>query len=200
MEILLTYLIEKGGALGLMLAISIAWIVFREKNHYNNPDLKKSKDLEEIQKSVEKIEQHLKSVGEIISSSKFDTILSHLNALREDLDKLTEETQDLEGKLEDLWNWHNVRDHDGVPVWYLRKSFEESIISLQESIGKLKVNFLDVNQTTRTDLEEKLQKSNDSRVSELKKVLESYNKTVTELAVALEKIRSVLESEDFSDD
>jgi len=35
----------------------------------------------------------------------------------------------LEAQQRDLWNWHNERDEDGVPRWYVRKSLEESIKS-----------------------------------------------------------------------
>lgn len=40
-------------------------------------------------------------------------------------------------QVDDLWTWHNVRDGDGVPVWYVRRSLEESIAKLADSIEKL---------------------------------------------------------------
>jgi len=33
----------------------------------------------------------------------------------------------LEAQQRDLWGWHNERDDDGVPRWYVRKSLEESV-------------------------------------------------------------------------
>jgi hypothetical protein len=37
-------------------------------------------------------------------------------------------------KLTDLWNWHNVRDASGVPVWYFRSSLDDTMDKLSESI------------------------------------------------------------------
>jgi len=37
-------------------------------------------------------------------------------------------------KVTDLWNWHNVRDASGVPVWYFRSSLEDATDKLAESI------------------------------------------------------------------
>ena len=52
------------------------------------------------------------------------------------------ETKDLLFKLknqvDDLYKWHDQRDADGVPVWYIRRSLEEAIVKLaasQESLA-----------------------------------------------------------------
>jgi len=37
-------------------------------------------------------------------------------------------------KITDLWNWHNVRGTDNVPVWYFRSSLDESMEKLSDSI------------------------------------------------------------------
>ena len=37
-------------------------------------------------------------------------------------------------KVTDLWNWHNVRGTDNVPVWYFRSSLNESMEKLSDSI------------------------------------------------------------------
>lgn len=37
-------------------------------------------------------------------------------------------------QVKDLWDWHNIRDSDGVPVWYVRKSLEDAIKELSNSI------------------------------------------------------------------
>jgi len=36
-----------------------------------------------------------------------------------------------------LWEIHNVRGRDGVPVWYVRESLEDQIGNLAHSIDKL---------------------------------------------------------------
>jgi hypothetical protein len=44
---------------------------------------------------------------------------------------------ELKNKLEELHKWHDVRDDEQVPVWYVRKSLEREIGKLCEVVGKL---------------------------------------------------------------
>ena len=37
-------------------------------------------------------------------------------------------------QLQDLWDWHNLADDEGVKVWYVRKSLERSIDALAENV------------------------------------------------------------------
>jgi len=39
----------------------------------------------------------------------------------------TAEWNDLLRQTKDLWDWHNVGDEEGVKIWYVRKSIEESL-------------------------------------------------------------------------
>ena len=39
-------------------------------------------------------------------------------------------------KTSELYNWHSIKDADGVPIWYYRRSMEDAIDRLQISIGK----------------------------------------------------------------
>lgn len=39
-------------------------------------------------------------------------------------------------KVEQLHAWHNVRNADGVPVWYMPSSLEKAIIQLAVAIDK----------------------------------------------------------------
>lgn len=52
-----------------------------------------------------------------------------------DLHREHGQTADL---LRDLHRWHDVRDEDQVPVWYIRKSLEKAITDLTESIRDLR--------------------------------------------------------------
>ena len=64
-------------------------------------------------------------------SSRSSKALSH-----EDYEKLMDvvaevenlDLKNLEAQQRDLWIWHNEKDDDGVPRWYVRKSLEESIL------------------------------------------------------------------------
>lgn len=40
-------------------------------------------------------------------------------------------------ELTDLHKWHNVVDDDGVKLWYVRKSFEESVRDVARNTGEL---------------------------------------------------------------
>lgn len=40
----------------------------------------------------------------------------------------------IKDKVDDLYEWHNKTDADGVPLWYVRRSLEESIKALGEKI------------------------------------------------------------------
>jgi len=40
-------------------------------------------------------------------------------------------------QIRDLHSWHDVRDEDGVPSWYVRKSLEDKIEGLAQAIVEL---------------------------------------------------------------
>jgi len=68
---------------------------------------------------------------------------------------------------EKLSELHNVRDEDGVPVWYVRRSMDESLKQLGSAIGNL--NNL-------------LMKMNDSHV-ELRKSVDKMSEGVKEMTI-----------------
>lgn len=38
-------------------------------------------------------------------------------------------------RVDDLWEWHNVRNSDGVFVWYVRTALEDAIVQLADNIA-----------------------------------------------------------------
>ena len=40
-------------------------------------------------------------------------------------------------KITKLYDWHNQRDEDGVPIWYVRKSLERHMGELTETVRVL---------------------------------------------------------------
>jgi len=48
--------------------------------------------------------------------------------------------QEMKPKLDELHKWHDQRDQDGVPVWYIRRSLEEAVDKLAESQQMLSDN------------------------------------------------------------
>jgi hypothetical protein len=215
MDIFFTFLIEKGGIFGLLLLTAILWILYREKFYYQNQkhsqapegtksdlskvlfiveDLKNIKDIIFTKSDYDKlntllIEQHKNQKQHFIEIDnlldKMASILSELNSLNQDSDE----------KLQDLWKWHSVFDDEGVPVWYVRKSLEESIESLDLTINNFQEKCVLSNELVRGDLIQKLHKTNDERIVELKVILENYNKTMTGLIVTLEKIKHLVKPE-----
>jgi len=45
-------------------------------------------------------------------------------------------------QIQDLWDWHNVNDTEGVKLWYVRRSLEEAITKLATNI-ELETKLLD---------------------------------------------------------
>jgi hypothetical protein len=214
MELIIEYLITKGGGFGVLLAISLAWIVFREKSllatkesEKDSSDSKDKKDpeiakilflIEEFKAETEKGLNQIHSFNPLLEQiynmeksggSKVEKVNQHISAVEA---KILE----VDRKTKDLWDWHAVRDNEGSFVWYHKRGAEDSIHKLKEAIDNLDRNFMQITKSMCMDLDERLQKVNDERVSELKKLLEAYNKTVTDLIVALEKIKFLLKSKE----
>lgn len=214
MDIIITYLIERGGMFGVLLAISFAWIVFREKQFFQKTGASKAKiseasdknaDIDKIIYIVEGMKQRQEEACSSLST--LAPIISQIHELEKaevlGLEKLGNQIagidlkiSDVEKKTHDLWDWHAVKDSDGVPLWYVRRSLEESILKLEASVGSLQLNMTEVNISLRTDLKDRLQEVNNERIAELKRLLGTYNKTVTDLILALEKIKFLLKSEE----
>lgn len=219
MDLIIQYLIEKGGGFGVLLAISLAWIVFREKNllSQKSEDKKESDDKTTPQPDAKDIEiakilytlQELKAESEKAFSSvysynpmleqiynmektggnKVEKVNSHITAVE---NKISE----MDRKIKDLWDWHSVKDYDGIPIWYNKKSTENTISEIKDSIETLDRNFTNISKSICMDLDDRLQKVNSERIAELKQLLDAYNKTVKDLIVALEKIKFLLKSKE----
>ncbi len=57
------------------------------------------------------------------------------NGNSKEIEKVKMVVYELRDQLNDLHEWHNVRDNDGVPIWYVRRSLEEAINKLAENIA-----------------------------------------------------------------
>jgi len=51
-------------------------------------------------------------------------------------DRMVKMLDDIQKRTQEMHQWHNVKDHDGVPVWYVRRSLEDAIIKLAATIDK----------------------------------------------------------------
>lgn len=52
-----------------------------------------------------------------------------------------EKIEKLVRMIDDLHKWHSKTDEDGVPVWYMRRSFEAAINKLADNIEKQTIVF-----------------------------------------------------------
>ncbi len=184
-ELIFTYLLEKGGIFGLLFALTLFWIIFRERALFMSNNSKKSEKKEDNTALEKILYANLKDSVSDINNKAVD---------------ISEKLLDIEKKVDDLWDWHAVKDDDGVPLWYVRRSLETSINNLEKSITGLKeqmgenLKYLNNFIESRDDSSDKLQKVNDERVTELKSIIENYNKTMNDLSLALEKIKYALRS------
>jgi chromosome segregation ATPase len=193
-ELIITYLLDKGGIFGLLSAILLFWIVFRERSLFlNNGGNNKKAEKKEDSTALEKI----------LYTNLKDSIVDLKDSMADLNDKavgIKEKLSDVGGRVEDLWDWHSVKDEEGVPIWYVRRSLEVSITNLEKAIIGLREqitnNLTQLNDiiNSKDNISDKLQKVNDERITELKHIIENYNKTMNDLSFALEKIKYVLRS------
>jgi DNA repair ATPase RecN len=181
-ELIFTYLIEKGGIFGVLFALSLFWIIFRERTLLGIGSKKTDKKPDNVE--LEKV--------------LYENLKNSLNDIGQKTSDIEMKLLDIEKKVEDLWDWHAVKDSEGVPLWYVRRSLEGSINNLEKSVIDLRIQMMEslkyINNVidNKDDASDKLQKVNDERVVELKSIIENYNKTMNDLSLALEKIKYVL--------
>ena len=87
-------------------------------------------------------------LGKTLSSDDYEKLMAVIAEV-ENLD-----LKNLEAQQRDLWIWHNEKDDDGVPRWYVRKSLEESIRRQNELLTDLTkaVDKLACNSTTQAEI------------------------------------------------
>lgn len=147
-DFIVKYLVEQGGIWGLLVALALAWIAFREWNLAK----KKKSAVEETPKP-----NSLQEDASIVKGRQEDQIRF--------IEQHSERLNEINQKLQD--------------------------ISLHID------NFVNINQSNNEKIErlsEQLQQVNDERVEELKELLNSYNRTMNELALTLQKIKFVLQT------
>ncbi len=79
------------------------------------------------------------SVGGIFSLLVIDRVFKFIK------DRKVDEADDEQGKLllslsrevHELHQWHDRRDADGVPVWYVRTSLERAVADLTKKVDRL---------------------------------------------------------------
>lgn len=54
----------------------------------------------------------------------------------ERLNRIETKVEAMSDKLDDLHEWHDKEDVDGVKVWYMRKSLEDAILKLGDNVDR----------------------------------------------------------------
>nr|BDD46249.1 hypothetical protein 81 [bacterium] len=171
-EIIVAFLLERGGVFGFLFLLSLAYIWWTGRGKAKDDDSSK------------------KEVTELLSKCK--EVVTKVGELKSELEKFEKEQGEIKGLLDDLWEWHSIKDADGVPIWYVRRSLEESIQSLSNTIKA------DADRLAQYSKD--ISKLNEDRVEELKEIITNYNKTILDLTIALEKVRMTLETKGVTDE
>lgn len=70
------------------------------------------------------------------SVSSINDMIKYLESQHKRLEGIFER---IEKQVDDLWDWHNKDDSDGVKVWYVRGSLEKSMKELVETLDAQRV-------------------------------------------------------------
>lgn len=70
-----------------------------------------------IQKRLEKIDEE----------NRVEKISADIKAINSKVDRVEEDLEKLSKQSEDMYDWHNKSDGDGVKVWYVRQSLENAL-------------------------------------------------------------------------
>ncbi len=56
------------------------------------------------------------------------------NILSEEYREMSKSISEIKHQQDDLWNWHNVQDKDGVKVWYVRQGLSQAVKDVGSAI------------------------------------------------------------------
>lgn len=79
------------------------------------------------QKLVEGIGSIAKKLDKIDEENRVEKISADIKALNEKVDRVEKDLESLSKQSEDMYEWHNKSDADGVKVWYVRQSLENAL-------------------------------------------------------------------------
>jgi hypothetical protein len=186
MELIIAFLLEKGGIFGLLFLISLAYIWWTGRGKGSSEKKAATKTSDAIETKLDLIITEVALLQKrVISIENNITVGSTTHVEHEKTaDKVHESMQHIGELVKDLWDWHNVKDQDGAPIWYVKRALYESIRELTDTM-KGDADMLVKHSKALSEL-------NENRVDELKELLTNYNKTLIDLTMALEKIRSTI--------
>lgn len=109
------------GLIALIIAAAVreffGWL--SKKNIQNSQTRfdKLTEGISSIQKKLDKIDEE----------NRVEKISADIKALNRKVDRVEEELETLSKQSEEMYDWHNKSDGDGVKVWYVRQSLENAL-------------------------------------------------------------------------
>ena len=82
---------------------------------------------EKYQKLADGISAVTKKLDKIDEENRVEKISADIKSLNEKVDRVEEELETLCKQSEDMYQWHDKSDADGVKVWYVRQSLENAL-------------------------------------------------------------------------
>ena len=82
---------------------------------------------EKYQKLVNGMEAVAKKLDKIDEENRVEKISADIKSLNTKVDRVEEELGTLSKQSEEMYNWHDKSDADGVKVWYVRQSLENAL-------------------------------------------------------------------------
>lgn len=61
------------------------------------------------------------------SEVRFDNIFKSLDSISKKVDSLESKVRQMAEETEEMYDWHNKSDQDGVKIWYVRQSLENAL-------------------------------------------------------------------------
>jgi ubiquinone biosynthesis protein UbiJ len=82
---------------------------------------------EKYQKLVTGMDAITKKLDKIDEENRVEKISADIKSLNTKVDRVEEELETLSKQSEEMYNWHDKSDADGVKVWYVRQSLENAL-------------------------------------------------------------------------
>jgi len=187
MELVVAFLLEKGGIFGLLFLLSLVYIWWNKIGKAGDKKPKEDKK-EEVVSKIDLILSELIDLKERVGRIESDFSIGSTTHVEHEkvADRVYESVQHIGALVKDLWDWHSVKDADGVPIWYVKRSLEDRIQILSDNMKADAERLAQYSQD--------ISKLNEDRIDELKEVITNYNKTILDLTMALERVRMTLDS------
>ena len=187
MELIIAFLLEKGGIFGILLLATWAW-VWWTKTGKGDKERVAEEPKEDMVSKIDLILAELAEIKERVANLERDISTGGATHLEHEkvADRVHESVAHIGVLVKDLHDWHSVKDADGLPIWYVKRSLEDRITLLSDNM-KADADKL-------AQYSQDISKLNENRIDELKEVITNYNKTILDLTMALERVRMTLDS------